>query len=107
MLTDTQFTAFARQYLDTVYRVALNYIKSPADAEDVTQNETEPVQGQKIPYNEERQQTWENLKGPVYNSNFSVFLDEENTQLVYIFNRVLDLDEVKSVVINGIEYPAE
>lgn len=38
MLTDTQFTAFARQYLDTVYRVALNYIKSPADAEDVTQN---------------------------------------------------------------------
>lgn len=69
--------------------------------------ETEPVQGQKIPYDEERQQTWENLKDPVYNSNFSVFLDEENTQLVYIFNRVLDLDEVKSVVINGIEYPAE
>lgn len=38
MLTNEQFTAYARQYIDTVYRVAYNYIKSPTDADDVTQN---------------------------------------------------------------------
>ena len=38
MLTNEQFTACARKYIDTVYRVAYNYIKSPADADDVTQN---------------------------------------------------------------------
>lgn len=38
MLTNEQFTACVRRYLDTVYRVALNYIKSPADADDVAQD---------------------------------------------------------------------
>lgn len=38
MLTNEQFTRYAQRYLDTVYRVALNYIKSAADADDVTQN---------------------------------------------------------------------
>ncbi|MEE1199278.1 MAG: sigma-70 family RNA polymerase sigma factor [Christensenellales bacterium] len=38
MLTNEQFTACAQRYIDTVYRVAFNYIKSAADAEDVTQN---------------------------------------------------------------------
>lgn len=38
MMTNEQFTCLARQYIDTVYRVAFNYIKSPADAEDITQN---------------------------------------------------------------------
>lgn len=38
MLTNEQYTSYARQYIDTVYRVALNYIKSPTDADDVTQN---------------------------------------------------------------------
>lgn len=38
MLTNEQFTCLARRYIDTVYRVALNYIKSPADADDITQN---------------------------------------------------------------------
>ena len=38
MLTNEQFTAYAQRYIDTVYRVAFNYIKSAADADDVTQN---------------------------------------------------------------------
>lgn len=38
MLTNEQFTRCAQRYIDTVYRVAFNYIKSAADAEDVTQN---------------------------------------------------------------------
>lgn len=38
MLTNEQFTACARRYIDTVYRVALNYLKSAADADDVTQD---------------------------------------------------------------------
>ncbi len=38
MITSEQFTAWARRYLDTVYRVAFNYIKSASDADDVTQN---------------------------------------------------------------------
>lgn len=38
MLTNEQFTCLAQRYIDTVYRVALNYIKSPADADDITQN---------------------------------------------------------------------
>ena len=38
MLTNEQFTRYVTLYLDTVYRVAFNYIKSAADADDVTQN---------------------------------------------------------------------
>lgn len=38
MLTNEQFTCCAQRYIDTVYRVAFNYIKSAADADDVTQN---------------------------------------------------------------------
>ena len=38
MLTNEQFTCLAQRYIDTVYRVALNYIKSPSDADDITQN---------------------------------------------------------------------
>ena len=38
MMTNEQFTCLARRYIDTVYRVAFNYIKSPVDAEDITQN---------------------------------------------------------------------
>ena len=37
MLTNAQFTCLAERYIDTVFRVALNYLKSPQDAEDVTQ----------------------------------------------------------------------
>lgn len=37
-MTNEQFTCLARRYIDTVFRVAYNYIKSESDAEDVTQN---------------------------------------------------------------------
>lgn len=32
-----QFTRMARKYMDTVYRVALNYLRSPDAADDITQ----------------------------------------------------------------------
>ncbi len=38
MLTNEQIAALSEKYIDTVFRVALNYTKSPADAEDITQN---------------------------------------------------------------------
>lgn len=38
MMTNEQFSRIAKRYIDTVYRVALNYIKSPSDADDITQN---------------------------------------------------------------------
>lgn len=38
MLTNEQFTRYAERYINTVFRVAFHYIKSSADAEDVTQN---------------------------------------------------------------------
>jgi RNA polymerase sigma-70 factor (ECF subfamily) len=38
MLTRECFTSLAAEYIDTVYRVAFNYLKSRADADDVTQN---------------------------------------------------------------------
>lgn len=38
MLTNEQFTRYAERHINTVFRVAFHYIKSPADAEDVTQN---------------------------------------------------------------------
>lgn len=38
MLTNEQIAQLSEKYIDTVYRVAMNYTKDPADAEDVTQN---------------------------------------------------------------------
>lgn len=38
MLTNEQFTCYAKKYIDTVFRVALNYMKSGTDADDITQN---------------------------------------------------------------------
>ena len=38
MLTNEQFTCYAKKYIDTVFRLALNYVKNGADADDVTQN---------------------------------------------------------------------
>ena len=37
MMNDEQYTRLVRRYLDTVFRVALNYLRNPADAEDITQ----------------------------------------------------------------------
>lgn len=38
MYTEEQFTQLAEQYMDTVFRLAFSYLKSPSDADDVTQN---------------------------------------------------------------------
>lgn len=38
MLTDREFTAAAERHLDMVYRIALNWFREPADAEDAAQN---------------------------------------------------------------------
>ena len=38
MLTDQEFTAAAARYMDMSYRIALNYLRRSADAEDAVQN---------------------------------------------------------------------
>lgn len=43
MMNDEQFTRLVRRYIDTVFRVALNYLRNPADAEDVTQTTFEKL----------------------------------------------------------------
>ena len=37
-MTEEQFTPLAQRYMDTVYRVAYSYLRSPSDADDVTQD---------------------------------------------------------------------
>ena len=38
MMTEQQFTDAVARYLDMVYRIALNWFRNPADAEDAAQN---------------------------------------------------------------------
>ena len=38
MFTDEQFTQIAQRHMDTVFRVAFSWLKSRADADDITQN---------------------------------------------------------------------
>ena len=38
MFTNEQYTCLVKKHIDTVFRVALNYLKNRADAEDVCQN---------------------------------------------------------------------
>ena len=38
MMTKEAFACLAEKYIDTVFRVAFNYLRSKADAEDVAQN---------------------------------------------------------------------
>jgi len=38
MITDEQFTEYVRLYMDVIFRVAFNYLKSRTDADDITQN---------------------------------------------------------------------
>lgn len=38
MFTNDEFTRLAKKYIDTVFRVALSYLKSSSEADDVTQN---------------------------------------------------------------------
>ena len=47
MFTDEQFTRLVEAHIDTVFRVALNYLKDPAESEDVTQNVFEKLLRQK------------------------------------------------------------
>ena len=37
MLTKEQFVGISEKYIDSVFRVALNYTKNPSDAQDITQ----------------------------------------------------------------------
>ena len=37
MFQEEQFTRIAQQYMDTIFRVAFNYLKSPSEADDITQ----------------------------------------------------------------------
>lgn len=53
MLTNKQFTCLAEKYIDTVYRVAFNYLKSSADADDVTQNVFLKLLREKKPFDSE------------------------------------------------------
>ena len=38
MFTNEQYTCLVKKHIDTVYRIALNYLKNCTDAEDVCQN---------------------------------------------------------------------
>ena len=38
MLTNEQFSCLVKKYIDTVFRIALNYTKNPSDAEDIAQD---------------------------------------------------------------------
>ena len=38
MYTNEQYTCLVKKYIDTVFRIALNYLKNRADADDVCQN---------------------------------------------------------------------
>lgn len=38
MFTNEHFTDIAQRYMDTVFRLAFSYMKSQADADDITQN---------------------------------------------------------------------
>lgn len=53
MFTDEQFTALAKKYIDTVFRVALNYLKNGSDADDVTQNVFLKLWKEKKPFDSE------------------------------------------------------
>jgi len=38
MITDEQFSEYVRLYMEIIFRVAFNYLKSHSDADDTTQN---------------------------------------------------------------------
>lgn len=44
MFTDEHFTFLADKYMDTVFRLALSYMRSPADADDITFTGGDPAQ---------------------------------------------------------------
>ena len=50
MLKHEQFTRLVSQHIDMVFRVALNYLKNPQDAEDITQTVFEKLLREKKPF---------------------------------------------------------
>lgn len=59
MLTETEFTRYAQRYIDTVFRVAINCLRSRADAEDVTQEVFLKLLKEKKPFqSEEHVKAW-------------------------------------------------
>lgn len=53
LFTDQQFTCLVDKYIDTVFRVALNYLRDPVEAEDITQNVFEKLLRQRVPFESE------------------------------------------------------
>ncbi len=53
MMNDEQFTRLVRRYIDTVFRVALNYLRNPADAEDIAQTVFEKLLRERKPFESE------------------------------------------------------
>ena len=50
MFTEQQFTDLVNKYINTVFRVALNYLRNPSDAEDVMQTVFEKLLRQTKPF---------------------------------------------------------
>lgn len=50
MITNQQYTCLVEKYIDTVFRIAMNYTKSVHDAEDITQNVFLALWRQKKPF---------------------------------------------------------
>ena len=59
MFTDEQYTCLVKKYIDMVFRVALNYLKNRADAEDICQDVFLKLLQQKKPFDsEEHLRSW-------------------------------------------------
>ena len=59
MMENGQFTRLVGRYIDTVFRVALNYLKNPADAEDITQTVFEKLLRERKPFeNDDHVRNW-------------------------------------------------
>ena len=59
MMNSEQFTRLVRRYIDTVFRVALNYLRNPSDAEDITQTVFEKLLREEKPFeSEEHIRSW-------------------------------------------------
>lgn len=59
MFTDEQYTYLVKKYIDMVFRVALNYLKNRADAEDICQNVFLKLLTQRKPFaSDEHLRSW-------------------------------------------------
>ena len=53
MLTNQQYTCLVKKYIDTVFRLALSYTKSPTDADDIVQDVFFALYREKKPFETE------------------------------------------------------